>query len=283
MSNDASSWYNKFVNIINSGQKLFTMNQNLEKLIQTEKEVLYALAVQNNREYYEKICSLLQIRRPAGIPLKRFGRAFDGGYIMADCFSERTVAYSFGICDDVSWDRDLAERGIPVFMYDHTIAGLPESHPNFHFFPTGIGTKRTKSIQTLSDILEQNGHARHGDLVLKLDVEGVEYDVVHACDERILNNFSQIVIEWHHILEPSNNAVLPVLEKINALFQCIHIHGQRVPCARLGHKILPNFIEATYLRKKDFSFTDESYTGPLDIDYPTFENSSEIYLGDYST
>lgn len=102
MSNDASSWYNKFVNIINSGQKLFTMNQNLEKLIQTEKEVLYALAVQNNREYYEKICSLLQIRRPAGIPLKRFGRAFDGGYIMADCFSERTVAYSFGICDDVS-------------------------------------------------------------------------------------------------------------------------------------------------------------------------------------
>lgn len=201
---------------------------------------------------------------------------------MADFFPEDAVVYSFGINNDVSWDFDVARKGIPVFMYDHTIDQLSEQHPSFHFFLVGIEAKTTPNLMTLSDIILQNGHDPCENMILKMDIEGAEYDIINTCDISVLNKSSQIVIAWLNILEPSNNHVIQAMTKINSLFQCIHIHGQNVPSARLGHKVLPDFLEATYLRKKDFSFTEEKYTGPLEIDYPTVENSAEIYLGDYT-
>ena len=67
--------------------------------------------------------------------LLRIGRAYDGGYVMVDDF-DNCVAYSFGISDDVSWDFDIAKRGIDVYMYDHTIDSLPVYDERFHFFKT---------------------------------------------------------------------------------------------------------------------------------------------------
>lgn len=282
ISQSIISFYGKFVNLINSGQKLFAINENIEELIRSNKEIVFALNAQNNPEYFEKICSLLQVKTPKDIKLIRFGREFDGGYITADFFPPNSVAYSFGINDDVSWDKDIAYRGIPVFMYDHTIKGLPEQHENFHFYPTGVGSKTTKCIATLSELISRNGHEGFDNLILKMDIEGSEYDVINTCDIAILEKFSQIIIEWHNILAPSNNQLTQALEKINSLFQCVHLHGQYVPCVRLGNTVLPNFMEATYLRKADHMFTEAIYTGPLDIDYPTSESVSEIYLGDYS-
>jgi hypothetical protein len=66
----------------------------------------------------------------------RMGKKFDGGYVMLDSFNRQNVdaAYSFGIDNDVSWDLDMARRGIDVFMFDHTISKLPRDHTKFHFF-----------------------------------------------------------------------------------------------------------------------------------------------------
>ncbi|MDR2776538.1 MAG: hypothetical protein LBB17_00620 [Puniceicoccales bacterium] len=50
--------------------------------------------------------------------LVRIGCDHDGGYIMVDDFGKCDAAYSFGIGNDVSWDLDIAKRGIDVFMYD---------------------------------------------------------------------------------------------------------------------------------------------------------------------
>ena len=48
----------------------------------------------------------------------------DGGYILLDDFHEGSIAYSFGISTDVTWDKEMASRGYDVFMYDHTIDKL---------------------------------------------------------------------------------------------------------------------------------------------------------------
>lgn len=64
----------------------------------------------------------------------RIGRKNDGGYVMFDDFESRKYAYSIGIADDVSWDRDIASRGLDVYMYDHTIQGLPEKMTGSTFF-----------------------------------------------------------------------------------------------------------------------------------------------------
>lgn len=61
------------------------------------------------------------------------GRKADGGYVLLDDFENIKIAYSFGIDADIYFDKDLADRGIDVYMYDHTINSLPYENPKFHW------------------------------------------------------------------------------------------------------------------------------------------------------
>lgn len=100
----------------------------LRKLLTLENAFITA-----PREYYEELHELLHLAKINGAALVRIGKDNDGGYIMPDDFgSDDKIAYSFGINDDVSWDKAMASRGYDVFMYDHTIDGLPEENPRFH-------------------------------------------------------------------------------------------------------------------------------------------------------
>src|SRR3954470_9669166 len=76
---------------------------------------------------------MLRPHRVEGVGKVRIGRLFDGGYIMLDRLESVAAAYSLGISNDVSWDLDMAMKGIPVFQYDHTIKQLPTEHELFNW------------------------------------------------------------------------------------------------------------------------------------------------------
>ena len=61
----------------------------------------------------------------------RVGGSEDGGYVMVDDFAGIETAFSLGIGPNVDWDYEIAERGIPVHQFDHTVSGPPRSHTNF--------------------------------------------------------------------------------------------------------------------------------------------------------
>ncbi len=65
-------------------------------------------------------------------------------------------------------------------MYDHTIAALPAQHPRFHWQRTGIAWRHFEGrpLATLSAMLHDNGHEDRRDLILKMDVEGAEWEVL---------------------------------------------------------------------------------------------------------
>ena len=56
----------------------------------------------------------------------------DGSYITLDYFENIKIAYSFGIANIIQFDTELAKRNIDIYMYDHTINGLPYENPKFH-------------------------------------------------------------------------------------------------------------------------------------------------------
>jgi hypothetical protein len=65
----------------------------------------------------------------------RLGRNGDGGYVLLDDFTGVSAALSFGIARECSWDSAMAQRGIDVYQYDHTVDG-----------PTpGFGSSRKRS------------------------------------------------------------------------------------------------------------------------------------------
>ena len=179
----------------------------------------------------------------------RVGSEHDGGYIMWNDFSGVKIAYSAGIDGNVTWDRDMAKRGIQLYMYDHTIEAPAETHPNFHFFKTGLtGVYQPEhpELETLPRLIRQNGHENDYRMILKMDIEGSEYNVLTEIDEDTLQHFMQIVIEFHELcFMPGENTFLFALDKLNATHQLVHVHANNYQGAiiRCG-KVLPQVLEA---------------------------------------
>ena len=239
-----------------------------------------------------EIISLLMPMDVAGGSYVRVGRKFDGGYVMLDNFSKDNVAaaYSFGISNDVSWDEAIAARGINVFLFDHTIDGLPRQHPQFHFAKLGVtGYQRGENLETLGGLLKKNAHAASNNLIMKMDIEGCEWDVFGAAPADVIGRFAQIVVELHGLCpaapDPQYLLLVNVLKKINQTHQCVHVHAN-TNCDRLwvGDLVLPELLEVTYVRRSDFQnkLVANTRRFPTEIDQPTFEHMPDFELASFS-
>lgn len=211
----------------------------------------------------------------------RTGRKNDGGYVMADCFGGVKTAYSLGICDDVSWDKDMAEKNIDVFMYDHTVDNLPEENPHFHFFKYGIGGKSEGVFKTLDDLISENGHENDNNMILKMDIEGSEWEVIENTEA--LGKFSQIAIELHDLCRTADERIIFCLEKLVKTHAPVHIHANN--CSDVcffGDAMLPDALEITYLRRSDFVFSENTRFFPTKLDMKNDTSKPEIMLGKWN-
>ena len=219
----------------------------------------------------------------------RVGRPHDGGYVMVDDFSDTKTIYSCGINDDVSWDLDMTTRSeADIYMYDHTIDGLPQDHVKFHFFRTGITgiyDQQHPELETLPRLLEKNGHKDDYNILLKMDIEGSEYGVFSEIDRDTLLHFSQIVIEFHSLFSRElENVICYTLDRLNATHQLVHVHANNCDAAVChGGKMLPKTLEATYLRKNRYQFKKSDRFFPTEIDQQNTIYKPEIILGYWGT
>ena len=144
--------------------------------------------------------------------------------------NKNTIVYSFGIGEDISFDLSIIKNhGCQVYGFDPT----PKSAKyiqnqnilnEFKFNDFGIGNKNQNAkfflpknedfvsgsiidrgelskknsievkLKTLKTISEDLGHDKIG--VLKMDIEGAEYDVIEMLFEKDLK-IDQILIEFH--------------------------------------------------------------------------------------
>lgn len=234
-------------------------------------------------ENYKKIKDLTATKDVQGMGYVRIGGDSDGGYILADKINRSDVVYSFGIAQEVSFDLDMANRGMKVYMYDHTIPRLPVEHCNFYFFKKGIGIRSSENPDLLSmeQIIDANGHNGRKDIILKMDVEGHEYDFIDCSESSTLNQFSQITIELHNIhLYHWTSKIVRSLEKLNRTHQSVHIHANNgAGVFNIGKELFPSLLEVTYLRREDYEFVPNTRFFPTIIDRPNSDKIDEILLG----
>src|ERR1700761_268932 len=114
----------------------------------------------------------------------RVGGPGDGGYVLVDRLRPAQPVMSFGVGSSVAFDLDLAERGHRVLLFDHTVSALPGEHPGFTWYPEGVAgaADPAQRLFTLADHMAKLSHLA-GDQgveapILKLDVEGAEWDVL---------------------------------------------------------------------------------------------------------
>src|SRR3954468_6752751 len=134
------------------------------------------------------VYEILRLLTPYDIDLGKIrvgNRLGDGGYVIADCLRPGQPVLSFGIGDDVSYDLQLAERGHPVFQFDHTVGGPPCAHPGFHFHRLGVaGHSDPKAgLYTIRKSLAAVLKVHSAPAILKIDVEGAEWQAFAAIDD----------------------------------------------------------------------------------------------------
>ena len=161
---------------------------------------------------------------------ERFGSDYGGWDVVAKNLDSHSVVYSFGVGEDASFDTALIEKyDLIIHAFDPTPKSVEwvkeqEFSDNFVMYNYGIASfdgnvsfnppensdhvshtildrpsTKTKAISVpvkkLSTIMYELGHA-HID-ILKMDVEGAEYDVIKDIYKSDIRP-EQVLVEFHH-------------------------------------------------------------------------------------
>ena len=130
-TNNNINFYNIKITNASKAEKLNTLllvTNNNKYLYQGMKNCLL-----NDPDKQLCIYHLLAPKKVVGKKRILLGEKRDGCYVLLDDFKDIKIAYSFGISNMIQFDRELAQRGIDVYMYDHTIKSLPYYNPRFHW------------------------------------------------------------------------------------------------------------------------------------------------------
>lgn len=159
-----------------------------------------------------------------------YGNSYGGFYACPDLLNANSIVYSFGIGEDTSFDEAIISRhGCDVFAFDPTPKSIAwvtrQSLPErFHFSGVGISDRTgfadfylpknplhvsgsvveqenvnlmeriTVHMKSIGDIAKELGHNAID--VLKMDIEGAEYDVIQDL-VNVPIPIRQILIEFH--------------------------------------------------------------------------------------
>lgn len=203
------------------------------------------------------------------------GGKLSGSYVLLNDFQDIKIAYSFGISTNIQFDKALADRGINIFMYDHTIDSLPYENPRFHWKKIGICGKNTnnKMLKNLEELIIENNHTNEKNMILKIDVEHWEWESLINLKEETLEKFKYIAIEFHFKDSKEfkdNNLYYNVLKKISNTHQVFYTrcNGNRSLKVNFGNNRICNMIEVSYILKKNNTFKKDEEIYPIyDLDY----------------
>jgi hypothetical protein len=185
------------------------------------------------RKVSEAILAELQPVALKNCKLKRFGSANDGGYLMCENLIEPLdAAYSYGVGRNDDWGCEVSRRyHVPVHQYDCFDPARPTCDGGtFVFHNECVGDRAGDRGSHLFDTLE-NQIRKNGDtgrrLIIKMDIEGAEWDSLLAVPDELLASIPQIAMEMHGFDNPK---ILDVLQKLKQNFYLVNLHFNNWSC-----------------------------------------------------
>ena len=187
------------------------------------------LVIANRNALFE----LLQPVPLSNCELQRFGEANDGGYLMcANLLDAVGSGYSYGISGYDQWGCDISQRlGVTVHQYDCFNTQVPEcpgGQTTFHAECVGplAATQDGRPFDTIANQFTKNGDAGKR-IVMKIDVEGAEWDSFAQTPDATLQQIDQLAVEFHGVNDGRFRAVV---EQLRRHFHVAHIHYNNFSC-----------------------------------------------------
>lgn len=166
--------------------------------------------------------------------LMRFGSQYDGGYLMCENLIDGLqAAYSYGVGPNDEWGCDVSTRyQVLVHQYDCFDPARPVCETgNTLFHDECIGNRRqtvdARFVDTLSNQISRNGDSSKR-LIVKIDVEGAEWDALMATSDRVLGYIDQLPMELHGTDE---ERFLRVIRKLKRTFYVVNLHFNNFACS----------------------------------------------------
>ena len=165
--------------------------------------------------------------------LQRFGEPHDGGYpLCANLLGRVKAGYSYGISGYDGWGCDVSRRlRIRVHQYDCfdlRAPSCPGGQTVFHgeCIGTARATQDGRPFDTLSSQFARNGDAATS-LVMKIDVEGAEWDAFLLAPDSTLSQIDQLDVEFHHVDDPK---YVETIRRLKQFFHIAHVHYNNFSC-----------------------------------------------------
>jgi hypothetical protein len=185
------------------------------------------------RKLREEILTELQPVALKNCTLKRFGSANDGGYLMCENLIEPLDgAYSYGVGRNDDWGCEVSRRyRVPVHQYDCFDPARPTCNGGMFVFHNECVSDRTgdrgsRFFDTLENQIKKNGDTGRR-LLIKMDIEGAEWDSLLRVPDELLASISQIAMEMHGFDDPK---IVEVLRKLKRHFYLVNLHFNNWSC-----------------------------------------------------
>jgi hypothetical protein len=204
-------------------------------------------------ERRQALFDMLQPVALTNCELERFGEAHDGGYLMCgNLIGGSETGYSYGINGYDKWGCDVAARlDVAVHQYDCFNTTQPACFRGETIFHAECvddtrSTDDGRAFDTIASHFSGNGDASKR-VVLKIDVEGAEWDALLTAPDDVLKQVDQLVVEFHFVEDEQFRWIedvkhLDVVRRLRQFFEVGHIHFNNASC--IGD--LPPFPSSAY-------------------------------------
>jgi hypothetical protein len=214
------------------------------------REARTALSQQRHRKVpvpykvAEERLALFELLRPvalANCQLERFGERNDGGYLMCgNLLGEVQSGYSYGISGYDKWGCDISTKlKVTVHQYDCFNTTQPACRAGRTVFHEECVGATAETVEGRVFDAVANQFARNGDrskrIVMKIDVEGAEWDSLLAAPDATLEQIDQLAVEFHWAEDADSQWVrderyIRLLLRLKQFFEVGHIHFNNASC-----------------------------------------------------
>ena len=216
------------------------------------------------------VYSVLGLLRPYDIdlPKRRFGGRSDGGYVLADVLTPLQPVLSYSASTKRSFEDELLSHGLDVHTKPPSRLGVATACDNI------IGTDLSAM-----DIPNKNA-------ILRLDIEGAEWDILASIEPGVFSHIQQIVIEGHWLHKLRDNDFREIaqraLSRLAADFTLFHVHANNFGTVSTVEGLLvPDVIELSYVRTSMVQRKLSETVYPTNLDFPNNPHNHDIVLSFY--
>ncbi len=207
----------------------------------------------------QKIISVIK-KMTYQIPLKMIGDInSDGSYPIwtQNLLNSRVV--SIGVGNNIIFDKGMSAFGALVFLFDHTTEPkIPRRYrESIKYFPYGIRGKLPKDkCLTLAQIFRLCEIRNIDNTILKIDCEGMEWDVFTDNTDTQLSKIDQICVEFHNLnlicSKKTFDKYLNVFKKLETNFVITYITPNNFhPIIQLKNDVIWPFTIEVHLINKN--------------------------------